>query len=937
MNGIIPRIREWLFGTPEDAAPPAAPPSPRQLRGTYDLARTDSSNSKQWRGADWLDADASDSPGVRQVLRNRSRHEVQNNPTLTGICRTVCDYEIGTGPTLHVDNDDEDFAAKVEEKWRDWCEAVNLVGKLRQMVYGRVVDGEGFARIGQNPNLKNDVQLDVQPFECDRCYTLWLPYLTPYRIDGIWFDVWGNPTYYDVLQYHPGGVFPMPTWKFDTTPAQFVLHLFNSERANQHRGIPEMMSSTDLWADRRRHRKATVAAAESAANVAAFLTTNQPPEYGGDMPSGKMEMPRNSIVVAPDGYDMRQIDAKHPNQTYEMFSTETLSEAARPMSMAKNVAKCDSSSYNFAGGRLDIITSWKAVEGNQSNNTWRVVNPLFRAWYVEARIVYGWQAKDSGTIPAHHFLWVGMPYSDPEAEQNADEAAIRTGLKGIQEVYARRGKDWRVQRKMNAKALGMSDDEYMDFVVDNFRAGKDSAAKEPAEPGEAPPQSGETPEAVKAKFARLFPGLAKRLNGHLKAAGWDESKHPRGQPGNPGEFGPGGSSGGTATKTAPAKKTSKPTTEKEAAEEDREGEEEESEPAKRPAVAKGQSAAAHREGKGKDAKIVMEDGSEAPAHITPAMIPPAWKNVQIFTDPDSEVWVKATMPGKNGKKDAGKGVYKPSYEAEMAAAKFARKNAMQAEIKEIDSKIHSDRANPKKKDAADVAFLMREQATRPGSEADTKGVAKHYGKPVTADDFIVTAPKGKGPAKVALKVGEETIPVKDQGTADEIQRRIKAGESLEDSTFWLKSHGATTLEGRHVVESPDGVRLQFVGKEGVWHDHLIANPQLASMLLARKESAGDAGKLFGVNDTKAAAYVKTLDHGRLTPKDLRTNRANEIAAEEAGKFDGPPKDSDEGQARKMAVATTVSKKLGNQPEMCIERYIDPSTWLHPAFTSAGAA
>jgi capsid protein len=555
MNGLIPRIREWLFGAPEDAAPQAAPPSPRQLRGTYDLARTDSSNANQWRGADWLDADASDSPGVRQVLRNRSRHEVQNNPTLTGICRTVCDYEVGTGPTLHVDNDDEDFAAEVEEKWRDWCEAVNLVGKLRQMVYGRVVDGEGFARIGQNPNLKNDVQLDVQPFECDRCYTLWLPYLTPYRIDGIWFDVWGNPTYYDILQYHPGGVFPMPTWKFDTTPAQFVLHLFNPERANQHRGIPEMMSSTDLWADRRRHRKATVAAAESAANVAAFLTTNQPPEEGGALPGGQMEMPRNSLVIAPDGYDMRQIDAKHPNQTYEMFSTETLSEAARPMSMAKNVAKCDSSSYNFAGGRLDIITSWKAVEGNQRNNTWRVVNPLFRAWYVEARLVYGWAAKDSGLVPAHHFLWVGMPYSDPEAEENADEAAIRTGLKGIQEVYARRGKDWRVQRKMNAKALGMSDDEYMDFVVDNLRGGKGAATKEPAEPGETPAQSGETPEAVKAKFARLFPGLAKRLNGHLKAAGWDESKHPRGNKDNPGEFGPGGN---TATKTKTSTKPARP-------------------------------------------------------------------------------------------------------------------------------------------------------------------------------------------------------------------------------------------------------------------------------------------------------------------------------------------------------------------------------------------
>jgi capsid protein len=104
-----------------------------------------------------------------------------------------------------------------------------------------------------------------------------LPYLTPYRIDGIWFDTWGNPTYYDVLQYHPGGVFPMPTWKFDTVPAQYILHLFSQERPGQHRGMPEMISSTDLWADRRSFRKSTVLAAKTAASIALMLETNMPP------------------------------------------------------------------------------------------------------------------------------------------------------------------------------------------------------------------------------------------------------------------------------------------------------------------------------------------------------------------------------------------------------------------------------------------------------------------------------------------------------------------------------------------------------------------------------------------------------------------------------------------------------------------------------------
>jgi capsid protein len=522
---ILDRIRRF-FSPAADA--------PRQLRARYDIAQTTSDNAAHWAMADGSDSDRANSPGVRQLARNRSRYETDNNPSLKGIVRTITHYEIGTGPTLHVDHDDEEYSDDVERRWSEWCEAVNLPGKLRQMVYGRVVDGEAFARIGENPSVRDAVKLDFQPFECDRVYTLWLPYLTPYRIDGIWFDTWGNPTYYDVLQYHPGGVFPMPTWKFDTIPAQYILHLFTAERANQHRGMPEMSSSTDLFADRRRFRKATIASAEAAANVAGFLTTNQPADDGSDVPEAgtAASMPRNSLVVAPDGYDMKQITAEHPAQTYEMFAAETLNEAARPVSMALNVAKCDSSRYNFAGGRLDIITSWKAVETNQSNNTWRVVNPLFRAWYVEARITgktptgRRWSEIDGGQIPPRQFYWVGMPYSDPEAEQTADAEAVTTGLKGIQEVYARRGRDWKVQQKLNAKSLGMSVDEYLEWVKSNLTRNKGGMPG--AEGGEEKPpkeKPDDTPETVAAKWRAYHAKTLARMNGngngHLRAEAAD--------------------------------------------------------------------------------------------------------------------------------------------------------------------------------------------------------------------------------------------------------------------------------------------------------------------------------------------------------------------------------------------------------------------------------
>ena len=182
---------------------------------------------------------------------------------------------------------------------------------------------------------------------------------------------------------------------------------------------------------------------------------------------------------------------------------------------------------------------------------------------------------------------------------------------------------------------------------------------------------------------------------------------------------------------------------------------------------------------------------------------------------------------------------------------------------------------------------------------------------------------------MALKFGDAIIPIKDTGTADEIQRRLTAGESLEDSSYWLKSHGATTLEGRHIVTTKNGVRLQFVGKEGVWHDHAIENPKLADMLYERKAKLGkqQSAKLFGVSDSQLSSFVKDLDHGRFSPKDFRTKRANEIATEEIKRIgDKPPKDDDERKNRVKQVAGTVSRKLGNRWQQCVESYINPAVW-----------
>src|SRR5690348_11709624 len=86
--------------------------------------------------------------------------------------------------------------------------------------------------------------------------------------------------------------------------------------------------------------------------------------------------------------------------------------------------------------------------------------------------------------------------------------------------------------------------------------------------------------------------------------------------------------------------------------------------------------------------------------------------------------------------------------------------------------------------------------------------------------------------------------------------------SVEDKGAYKKAFGATTLEGRHVVETSDGVRLKFIGKKGLSIDLLVKDPHMSSMLKTRARQAGSGGLLFPhTSSTSLLKYVSSLDGG----------------------------------------------------------------------------
>jgi len=237
----------------------------------------------------------------------------------------------------------------------------------------------------------------------------------------------------------------------------------------------------------------------------------------------------------------------------------------------------------------------------------------------------------------------------------------------------------------------------------------------------------------------------------------------------------------------------------------------------------------------------------------------------VKINPDPKGDLLATGYDEKGRRQS---IYSDTHATRQAAIKFARISELMEKQKRIAAEISRDMesGDPKTREAATVLALIQSMGLRPGSERDTQAKAQAY--------------------------------------------------------------GATTLRGSHVIETPDGVRLQFTGKKGVKLDLPVTDPKVASMLRERKQVVGD-GRLFSVSDSELRKYAHTLDGGSFKPKDFRTLRGTSLAIDEIKKVGACCKNPKEYKQTVKRVATVVSKALGNTPTVALQSYIDPTvfaTW-----------
>jgi len=166
------------------------------------------------------------------------------------------------------------------------------------------------------------------------------------------------------------------------------------------------------------------------------------------------------------------------------------------------------------------------------------------------------------------------------------------------------------------------------------------------------------------------------------------------------------------------------------------------------------------------------------------------------------------------------------------------------------------------KEAAAATMIILTTGRRPGGEGDSSEVS------------IPEEYRKKSPLAAMKKTKGSFIIKRDIISS----MKDKDGEVVK---YRLRTHGVSTLEGRHVNLNADGsVTLRFLGKAGKINEAKITDPAIVKDLRRRKSKAGNTNQLYDVTAAQMNSYLKDQSEELgVTNKNLRTLMVTERAKE----------------------------------------------------------
>ena len=323
-----------------------------------------------------------------------------------------------------------------------------------------------------------------------------------YIYDGVEVDKNGA-----IVAYHIANTYP---YQFDGAETKFtrveaygkatglpnVLHIMDSERPEQYRGVPYLAQVIEPLLQMRRYTEAEITAAVVQSFFTAFITTEQtgdsalPNEVGGDgtgevsRDPNEYEMGAGTLNFLEPGEDVKFGSPTHPNTGFNVFMRALCEQVGACLEMPADLVLM-AFNASYSASRAALLEAWKGFRMRREWLADDFCRPVYEIWLTEA--------VARGRISAPGFLtdpiirqaylgseWIGPSQGqlDPTKEVKAAVDAIEAGLSTREaEATKLNGSDFRA----NADRL----------TVENEQLKKANGGNTAAPAKEPPPNDGE--------------------------------------------------------------------------------------------------------------------------------------------------------------------------------------------------------------------------------------------------------------------------------------------------------------------------------------------------------------------------------------------------------------------------------------------------------------
>ena len=414
-----------------------------------------------------------------ETLRQRSRDLYMGGaPIATGAIKTIRTNVVGGGLRLkaRLDTDvlnlsDDEAEAKEREFEREFaiwseskfCDAErkNNFYELQQLaILSQLLSGDAFVLLPAIKKYNFPYDISIQLIESDRIRTPNSKMNDKNIISGIEFGKYGEPKAYYICKKHPGSTSSIFGEEYQKVPAYGkntglanVIHIMESERPGQTRGVPVLATVIEPLKQLGRYTDAELMAAVVSGMYTIFIEMEkenfESPMFGesiveedriDDLDPNTIEIGNGAVVQLGPGEKARETNPGRPNTAFDGFVSSICKQMGASLEIPYDLLmkQFDSS---YSASRAALLEAWKMFKMRREWIISDFCQPIYEQWLTEAVAKGRVEAPGFFDDPIIHKAYCGSEWSGPTQGQLDPLKEVNAAARRVEEGFSTRSRE----------------------------------------------------------------------------------------------------------------------------------------------------------------------------------------------------------------------------------------------------------------------------------------------------------------------------------------------------------------------------------------------------------------------------------------------------------------------------------------------------------------